>query len=62
MDLEVILLQFALGIVSFGANLLSACAGGGAGLVQLPALILFEGGFAEEKSLLIVESSSLKNQ
>ena len=29
-----------LGVVAFLANLLSAFAGGGAGLVQLPALIL----------------------
>ena len=40
MELQSLFMQAALGIISFGANLLSACAGGGAGLVQLPALIL----------------------
>ena len=39
MALESIAMQLILGVVSFVANLLSACAGGGAGLVQLPALI-----------------------
>jgi len=39
MDLEVFGIQVTIGLVSFLANLLSACAGGGAGLLQLPALI-----------------------
>ncbi len=40
MNLEDLFMQLVLGLVSFFSNLLSACAGGGAGLVQLPALIL----------------------
>ena len=40
MDIAEILSQLALALVSFVANLTSALAGGGAGLVQLPALIL----------------------
>ncbi len=39
MNLESILFLFLLGVISFIANLLSGFAGGGAGLVQLPALI-----------------------
>ncbi len=39
MTFEDLVMQLVLGLVSFLANLLSACAGGGAGLVQLPALI-----------------------
>ena len=35
-----LLLQFALGAIAVVANALSAFAGGGAGLIQLPALIL----------------------
>ena len=40
MSLPELLLQLGLFVVSLLANLLSALAGGGAGLVQLPALIL----------------------
>ncbi len=40
MDLEPVFKQIVLGMVSLGANFLSASAGGGAGLVQLPALVL----------------------
>ena len=39
MGTEVLLLQASLGAISVIANMLSAFAGGGAGLVQLPALI-----------------------
>ncbi len=39
MNLESILFHFFLGAISFISNLLSGFAGGGAGLVQLPALI-----------------------
>ena len=35
-----LLLQLLLGLIAVVANALSAVAGGGAGLVQLPALIL----------------------
>jgi len=40
MDIAEILSQLLLALISFVANLTSALAGGGAGLVQLPALIL----------------------
>ena len=40
MALEVIVMQIVLCMIAFVANLLSAFSGGGAGLVQLPALIL----------------------
>lgn len=40
MDLDIIFFHFGLFIISFIANSLSALAGGGAGLLQLPALIL----------------------
>ncbi len=40
MDLDFFVRQFLLILVSFVANFLSAMAGGGAGLLQLPALIL----------------------
>ena len=42
MELNVadVIFQIGLGLISFLANALSAFAGGGAGLVQLPALIL----------------------
>ena len=40
MGFEEFAMQLALGLISFVSNLLSACAGGGAGLVQLPGLIL----------------------
>ena len=40
MDFETVLMQFVIGLIAFVANLFSALAGGGAGLVQLPALIL----------------------
>ena len=33
--------QIILGIVSFVSNFISALSGGGAGLIQLPALLLF---------------------
>ncbi len=40
MAFESVVTQVSLAMISFSANVLSACAGGGAGLVQLPALIL----------------------
>jgi len=40
MDIENLFTQLVLLLISFLANLLSAFAGGGAGLVQLPALVL----------------------
>ena len=40
MNLTDLLMQLALGLIAVLANALSALAGGGAGLVQLPALIL----------------------
>ncbi len=40
MDFETVLMQLVIGLIAFVANLFSALAGGGAGLVQLPALIL----------------------
>ena len=39
MDFETVLIQLLIGLIAFVANLFSALAGGGAGLVQLPALI-----------------------
>ena len=39
MDLATFIEQFTLALISFGANFLSALAGGGAGLLQLPALL-----------------------
>tara|TARA_Y100001968_G_scaffold333807_1_gene399727 strand:- start:21586 stop:22368 length:783 start_codon:yes stop_codon:yes gene_type:complete len=41
MDLNYVFLQIVLFLTAFVANLLAAFAGGGAGLVQLPILILF---------------------
>lgn len=41
MHIQELLIQLAIGFVSLISNFLSAFAGGGAGLVQLPALILF---------------------
>ena len=40
MNLESLLLFLGLGLIAVIANAMSAFAGGGAGLVQLPALIL----------------------
>ena len=40
MSLESLLLLLGLGLIAVIANAMSAFAGGGAGLVQLPALIL----------------------
>ena len=40
MDFETVIMQLVIGLIAFVANLFSALAGGGAGLVQLPALIL----------------------
>ncbi len=40
MNIDDLLMQITLGLISFAANFLSALAGGGAGLLQLPALIL----------------------
>ena len=40
MNLESLLLLLGLGLIAVVANAMSAFAGGGAGLVQLPALIL----------------------
>ena len=40
MSVSELLMQIALLGIAIGANALSALAGGGAGLVQLPALIL----------------------
>ena len=40
MGAELLLLSLGLGLIAIIANALSAFAGGGAGLVQLPALIL----------------------
>ena len=40
MDFETALMLLFIGLIAFVANLFSALAGGGAGLVQLPALIL----------------------
>ncbi len=40
MNIDFLTTQITLGLISFTANFLSALAGGGAGLLQLPALIL----------------------
>ena len=40
MDFETVLMHLVIGSIAFVANLFSALAGGGAGLIQLPALIL----------------------
>ncbi|WP_320673933.1 sulfite exporter TauE/SafE family protein [Prochlorococcus sp. MIT 1341] len=40
MNIDSLTTQITLGLISFTANFLSALAGGGAGLLQLPALIL----------------------
>ena len=40
MNLQIIVIQLVLALIAIFANLLSAFSGGGAGLVQLPALIL----------------------
>ncbi len=47
MSLDDLILQFSLGVIAFGSNLLSAFAGGGAGLVQLPALVFLGLPFAK---------------